>query len=266
MYYELYIDVLFLQNVFMDSLVLMSVNHIMKGNASFLRNFLGGAAGSALTCIVAAVPIPVGIKPLLFHTVVNTAMLFAGLKIKNGFSFAKAMALLYIVSLLYGGIFSLFYPYIRRAGLFFTTAVCSYYAVRWIWDFSARQRDIRRRSCTVTLYTKRGEKQVKALIDTGNVLTDALTGKPVSVIDLNTAKCIFGEKEIKEGFRLVPYHTVGREGVLPVFCIEKMYIHNKLGISVEKPLIGVGGGEMTGKGEYEMILNSDLAGGIQDVY
>ena len=67
MYYELYIDVLFLENFMMDSLLLLAVNRILKCGRAYGRIFLGGALGSALTCLVIAVPFPAVIKLVFFH-------------------------------------------------------------------------------------------------------------------------------------------------------------------------------------------------------
>ena len=50
MYYELYIDVFFLENFMLDSLLLMAVNRVMQYRNSYARMLAGGAAGSFLTC------------------------------------------------------------------------------------------------------------------------------------------------------------------------------------------------------------------------
>ena len=80
MHYKLYIDVLFLENFMMDSLILLAIRKILALRQPAARSFLGGAVGSLLTCIVMAVPIPPGIKQFLFHCVINMVMLSAGLK------------------------------------------------------------------------------------------------------------------------------------------------------------------------------------------
>ena len=54
MYYELYIDVFFLENFMLDSLLLMAVNRVMQYRNSYARMLAGGAAGSFLTCVVIA--------------------------------------------------------------------------------------------------------------------------------------------------------------------------------------------------------------------
>lgn len=103
MYYELYIDVLFLVNFMMDSLLLLSVNQVLKCPTTRGRIFLGGALGALLTCVVTVVPMPGVIKLIIFHAVINTFMIKTGLKIKGKKQFWKAFGLLYIAAFLYGG-------------------------------------------------------------------------------------------------------------------------------------------------------------------
>ena len=103
MHYKLYIDVLFLENFMMDSLILLTIRKILALRQPASRSFLGGAVGSLLTCVVMAVPIPAGIKLLLFHCVINTVMLSAGLKPGSRRQFAQAFALLYLCSIVLGG-------------------------------------------------------------------------------------------------------------------------------------------------------------------
>ena len=79
MYYELYIDVFFLENFMLDSLLLMAVNRVMQYRNSYARMLAGGAAGSFLTCVVIALPLMPAIKTLLFGVGINSVMIFAGL-------------------------------------------------------------------------------------------------------------------------------------------------------------------------------------------
>lgn len=74
-----------------------------------------------------------------------------------------------------------------------------------------------------------GEKQIRfhALVDTGNTLRDPLTGESVLVVDADVAMELAGltRQELEdpastmacrrgEGFRLIPYQTVGQQGAL----------------------------------------------------
>ena len=51
-YYELYVDVLFLVNFMMDYLLLLLVKKMLKCTATHGRVCLGAFAGALLTCIV----------------------------------------------------------------------------------------------------------------------------------------------------------------------------------------------------------------------
>ena len=52
MYYELYIDVLFLENFMMDSLLILAVNRILKCGRAYGRIFLGGALGLTIVLLL----------------------------------------------------------------------------------------------------------------------------------------------------------------------------------------------------------------------
>ena len=69
----------------MDSLLLLFAARISKRQVKRKRIFLGAAAGSLLTCLVIALPIPsAALKMILFHGFVNVFMLKAGLGVNVG--------------------------------------------------------------------------------------------------------------------------------------------------------------------------------------
>ena len=261
MYYELYIDVLFLENFMMDSLLLLAVKRMMRSPSAYGRVFLGAALGSGLTCLVISLPLPWLVKFLLFHTTVNIAMLKTGIRIKGGRALIKAIAFLYLFSVLLGGILEFLRPYVRNASLFYFVAVFCYYLLQKGWELikrtARRQRDI----CDVTLYTQRGEYRVRALIDTGNTLEDKLLGEPVNIVDRHAAKTLLKDVPA-EGLRYIPYRCIGKESVIPVIRIEKMCVHLKEEQWVTHPLLGIGEENISKQDEYQMILNPDILGGI----
>ena len=115
MYYELYIDVFFLENFMLDSLLLMAVNRVMQYRNSYARMLAGGAAGSFLTCVVIALPLMPAIKTLLFGVGINSVMIFAGLGgdvLKKGRKqskkelaawFLRTLIVLYAAAVVFGG-------------------------------------------------------------------------------------------------------------------------------------------------------------------
>ncbi|MEE1314815.1 MAG: sigma-E processing peptidase SpoIIGA [Faecalimonas sp.] len=259
MYYELYVDVLFLVNFMMDYLLLLLLKKMLKCTATHGRICLGAIAGSLLTCLVVILPIPyAAIKLVLFHVVVNTCMIRAGLKIKDAKTFVKAYVLLYIGSFLLGGLLEVLYPYVRVGALFFAIAIGGYYVVSKLWDFIVSVQRINQYHCNVDLYLGERICQVKGMIDTGNGLVDPISKKPVSILDSEAAKRLVGEVPITR-IRYVPYCSIGKkEGLLPTLKIDRMHIYGEKECWVQEPLIGVSEEMISAEGAYEMILNPNL--------
>ena len=99
---------------------------------------------------------------------------------------------------------------------------------------------------------------LKAFCDTGNMLRDPYTGKPVSI----AAETVFSDEKTKEpaGVRYIPYRTLGEEhGLLKVLTIEKMYIYlpgKKL--EVTGPVIGLKDSGLLEEKSVGLILNGAL--------
>jgi len=259
MYYELYVDVLFLVNFMMDYILLLIVRKMLKCTATHGRICIGAAVGSLLTCLVVILPIPYTIiKLILFHVLVNTCMIRVGLKIKTIRSFLKAIIMLYIGSFLLGGIMEVFRPYIRVGSLFLLIAIVGYYLVMAIWRFLSYMQRWNQCHYTVELYLGNKKYQIKGMIDTGNGLRDPISGTPVNILDRHTARTLFGEEHLKD-VRYIPYQSIGKKaGVLPAVQLERMCILKDTECWVERPLIAISEETISKGGEYEMILNPNL--------
>lgn len=261
MYYELYIDVFFLENLMMDSLLLLALDHILKCGRARGRLFLCGALGSLLTCAAVAAPLPGPVKLVLFHLVINSVMILTGLKIRSASQFAKAFILLYAVSAFMGGIMLMFRPYMRFISMFYCIAFGAYLFFLKLWKLMAHILRRKKEIFRVTLYTEKGEKTANALWDTGNQLRDFVTGDPVNVLDPEFLHEITELPEAERGFHMIPYHCVSGDQVMKVFRIEKMCVHTgRAGEErwIQNPLLGIGEETLSGNKEYEIILNPEI--------
>lgn len=267
MHYELYIDVFFFTNFMMDSLLLFAVRAMLRIPARPWRVFLGGALAAIMTCVAIVMPFQAGLKYLLFYALVPALMVWVGLGVRQRRDFAKAAALLYVAAFLWGGIQAALRPYIRTAGLFFAVSVASYYVFAGCWKLVTGVQRQQRQICAVRIFTGAGEYSLNALLDTGNVLKDPVSGEMVSVIGKETAMHIFQgmttRKMAELGLRYIPYRTVGGEGVLPIVRVEKMCVQVDGERWVTRPVIGISGQKIEERQEYQMILNPDIVGGAK---
>ena len=94
--------------------------------------------------------------------------------------------------------------------------------------------------------------------DSGNLLTDPFLGKPVQIIDKDTAKKIFGD--VMPAVRLIPFRSLGNEGaLLPVCNAQEMYIYLEKNKKVLCPVIlGIADNELLQGKEYDVILQASV--------
>lgn len=260
MYYELYIDVLFLVNFMMDYLLLLAVSRILTCTATHVSIFAGAFMGAISTCAVICIP---GhhflMKFILFHIVINTVMIRAGLKIKERKKFLQAYLLLYICAFFLGGAMQFLGSHVKTAGLFVLIAAISYEVMQGAFWMLAQLRSIQNYRCKVTVYLNGISHTVEALIDTGNQLCDPITKVPVHVLGAETMPKEW-KRQMVQGIRMIPFHSVGKsEGMIPAIFAEKMVVESgKESICIEKPLIGICQEKAVFQGSCQMILNPDI--------
>lgn len=259
MYYDLYIDVLFLVNFMMDYLLLLTTKKILKCSATHLNVCIGALLGSLATCIIVSIPIPyVFVKFILFHAVVNTGMIWIGLRMREWKRFFKAFLMLYISGFLLGGVMTYLRQYVRMGSLFFAIAVGSYYIVQGIWNMILRVQRINKYRCQVKLYLGEEVYCVEAVIDTGNMLTDPVTKKPVCLVEQSVMN-LSAEKLMDSGLRYISYQSLGcKNGVLPLIRLDKMCVRREEDYWIADPLIAMSENMLSTGGEYKMILNPDV--------
>lgn len=256
MHYEVYIDILFFTNFMMDSLILMTVRNILKSKTPVWQVFFGGAVGAALTCMVFLLPLQGIVKIVLSLSGISTVMLFAGLGIRTWRDWKRAMGVLFVSAFLLGGILQIFQPYVRTGSLFFSVAVVSYLILGGCWKLLTRIRNHQKKICEVILFSDGKSETIRALIDTGNGLTDPVSKEPVHVVDMKTVKQL-GIRTLY-GLRYIPYRTVNGTGIMPVVRVEKMYVKGEQECMVKRPILGICEEMISEKEEYQMILNADI--------
>ena len=100
---------------------------------------------------------------------------------------------------------------------------------------------------------------VTALCDSGNGLEEPISKVPVSVVEENFIRP-YKEGLKKEKFRMVPFHSIGKEqGLLEAYFIEKMEIvsegENRV---IFNPMIAITKDRISASENYQMILHPAL--------
>lgn len=256
MEYELYVDVLFLVNFMMDYLVLLLSSRILKINTSYMKIAIGAFTGALCTCIVIIIPIAsYAIKLLIVHGVINILMMKIAMPIKGKVDGIKALISLYIASILLGGVAQLFSNYFTLGSLFFALAILSFYIVKVLWFFIENLGVHKQEILPVILYIEDEQIHLKALVDTGNSLSEPLSKKPVSILDKRYAYLMESNLkylEIKE----IPFHTITNKGILKGIEVDRLEINGNK--KINKAIIAFSEEEISKHSTYEMILHPEI--------
>lgn len=99
----------------------------------------------------------------------------------------------------------------------------------------------------------------KALFDTGNLLTDPVSGKPVSVVEETDITKKWLEK-YPQKYKIIPYQSVGKaHGVLEGIVVDELIIQREKEQVVKKgAVIAFYKGKLSKDGAFQMILNHSL--------
>ncbi|WP_085832178.1 sigma-E processing peptidase SpoIIGA [Clostridium merdae] len=281
----IYVDVLVAVNLFVNYFLLLTVAKFFHISASRLRMVLGAAVGAFGSLIILLPPIPVLIsfliKLVLSALIVITAFgasswLFffrtVGGFFLTSFGFAGAMLALWYLAAPSGMILknSVLYFNISPLMLLALTVVC--YAGVTLLNRLTGQRQPTALFCYVTIYVKGKSVRLTTKIDTGNSLKEPFSGYPVMVAEYHCIEELVpnavrsylmvtaGEKreEVQPGLRLVPFRSVGGEGVLPAFrpdCIEIQTAKER--ITVREVYLAVSAQKLGTTG-FSALLNPEL--------
>ncbi len=246
----IYLDVVLLENLCMNYIILFATAYIMKIKMKQLRLIFSSLLGSIYAVVSYLEILPLysnfGMKILLSILMVYIAFNSKGIK-----SLAKQLIIFYLTSFAFGGCaFALLYfvrpqDILMKNGVYIGTYPIKIALLGGIIGFIITyiafcivKTKIRKKDMIYNLVIKIDGKEInlKAMLDTGNLLKEPITGMPVVVIQKselysviskkildNIEKLIGGdneditsqiEEEYLTKFRVIPFSSIGKQNGL----------------------------------------------------
>ena len=280
MYYEFYIDVFFVVNLFMDFLVLCLTNRILQGTARPWRALGGALAGAALISLFFWTAKEINTENMLIFSLGTTfVMVRLGCGLRKGKELLTGFLTCWGISFLLGG---MLYTLPLRAGkgilIFFTITFTAYLILDTgirLFKYLKGKAVLR---CRVILETGGQKIELKGLLDTGNCLTDTDTGKPVCVMEKSRFSGMLEKKQqdalesfcAMEDFgegdaenlkpRFLIYTALGCErGLLPVVTADRLVIFwEGKKICLSQAAIGLSDAPLSPYGKFEIIISPKI--------
>lgn len=263
MYYEVYLDSLFVM-VFSMNLCLLSLTGRITGCTATHWGILKGAAfGAGMECLLLLLPgIPAQAKTAVGYLAVSTGMVKLTFPGGGKEKLLERTLCLYIAAFSLGGILDFLVtavPFLReRKGsliLLIFAAVSFTFAASWLFGRLRRKKNL---FCTVILGDGTKEVAVRALLDSGNSLADPVTGKPVCIVEKEQVESL--AICMPQRLRVIPYHTIGKShGMLLGYEVPMLKIQSEeQEKTVMRAVVGLYERKLSAGGHYQMIVNPAL--------
>lgn len=266
MYYEVYIDSLFLLSFTMNLYLLMLLNRSLHRTATRWRLIMGAAAGSLGYCLAFILPFGGAvIKTLVMALVLNSAVLYGVFRPASFRAFFKLLEQALTYCLFIGGAFFLLINHVKvfrehRMQMMGVLA-CGGFLFLVISGLEEKKERERAGPCKVVLKSRTGKSiTVDAIVDTGNSLREPISGQPVSVLDKTLFEELWDGEEEFLGFRAIPYRSVGCErGIMRGYEIPEMLIkQDGFDWICRDVYVGVNEGRAASMGDYGMLVHPEL--------
>ena len=230
-YMKIYLDLVMILNFAIDFIILLSVSLILKRNIKITRIMLGAFIGG-ISILFLFFNIN-SIVLFLFKVIISILMILTTFGFKNIKYTLVNILYLYMSSIILGGflyLLNLEFSYKHLGIIFFNNGLSINFIFLLIFSpiilyiYIKQTKNFRYNYSNyynIEIYLKNKKYKYTAYMDSGNVLVDSLTKKPVILIDKR--KLLFNIKE----FRLIPYMGVNGSDMIKVVKIDKLLFNNK---------------------------------------
>lgn len=293
----IYLDIVLIENLCMNYIILFATGFIMKMKLHHIRLGLSGLLGGAYAILAYLQILPLfssmGIKFLLSVAMVYIAFIPKNIKVA-----LKQLVVFYLVSFAMGGCaFALLY-FIKPEDIFMINGVyIGTYPLKiallggiigfivMYTAFKVLKTKMNKKALIYNVEISLEEKRtiLKAMLDTGNMLKDPITGIPVIVAEKNSLYEILPDSildnvekvmggdwgddaenmKYRARFRMIPFHSIGKEnGMLLGFKVDEVKIMTDTEeIKHKKIIVCIHQTKLTKANTYSALIGLDMLEG-----
>ena len=294
----IYLDIIFLENLFMNYIILFATGIIVKTELKIIRTLISSILGS-IYAIVSYISILEIYSSLLLKIILSISMVYVTFNSKNVKLFFKQVIIFYLTSFTFGGVAFAFLYLISPQNILMEDGVLiGTYPIKVILiagivgfiiittSFKSIKGKLTKKDmyCKINININSKHRYINAIIDTGNFLREPITKIPVVVIEKevlygiipdyildNTNKIINGEdidlKEFTSKIRIIPFTSLGKEnGILLGLKADSILVElEENDINISNVIIGVYDGHLSKTGKYKALIGLDLLDYKEDV-
>lgn len=245
MHLKIYADEMILINIITNFIILTSTDIINRFKTVFLKRFIISAfVSSTYTAALA-----IDFNFFISHSYIFLVLMVILYSVPCRFyAIIKNYVIINILSCMSLGILKQF-TFFNVLILILTLILTCIISRAFIYYISYRK------YYNILIFNNNKKTSIKALLDSGNLLIDPMTKKPVIIAERNSIADLYENRQL----RRVPYKSLGNEnGEFYVFDAEKVRINNH---NIRNPVIAVYNTRLSDDGKYNAIISLKHLGG-----
>ena len=291
----IYIDIIIVENLIMNYIILYATGIISKNKSSYIRMFFASLIGAVYA--VAEYILKLNIySNIILKTILSIIIVYVAFYPQNVKKMCKQLVMFYVTTFTFGGVATYLIYVLKpqniiiKNGMYVGTYVLKVIFIGAIVGtiilfvaFKLAKNKITKKDmiCKIKIKINGKEKILDAMVDTGNMLKEPITGTPVAVIErtslydllpkeiLNNTESILGgdfgkiPENIKNEYipklKIIPFASLGKQnGMLVGIKPEKIEVINEQTEEKKNAIIGIYNKSLTKKGEYNALIGLEL--------
>lgn len=284
-----YLDIVLIENILMNYIILYATGFIQKNQIKQIRLILSSILGGVYAIISYLNIIPI-YSNFFMKVLLSIIMIYIAFNIQNIKKLLKTILLFYLSSFVMGGCALALLYIINPQNINFEngvligtypmkvtliSGVIGFLIIQIAFQINKRQMKKKDMICNLEISINKKKINLKAYVDTGNMLKEPLTNVPViivekeklnNIININIEEILGGDdkKLTNLKFRIIPFKTIGKEngilvGIKPDFVKIKFEDNEKY---IENVIIGMYDKKI-GK-EYQALIGLELLEGDKE--
>ncbi len=291
----IYIDVIIIENLIMNYIILYATGLISKNKISYFRIFLASSIGAIYA--ITEYMLKIGVySNIIVKTLLAIIMVVVAFCPQNVKKLCKQLVLFYLTTFTFGGVATYLIYVLKpqniiiKNGMFvgsyvlkviFIGAIVGTIILITAFKFAKNKITKKDMFCKVKIVLNGKELILNAMVDTGNLLKEPITGSSVVVVERtslydilpkeilnNTESILCGDftnisDEIKNEYitklKIIPFSSLGKQnGMLIGIKPEKLEVINEQTEEKNNAIIGIYNKSLTKHGEYKALIGMDL--------
>ena len=292
----IYIDIIFLENLIMNSIILYATAIILKNKPKVIRVLLSSVLGSVYAIITYITEIPIYTTAIL-KAILAIIMIYIAFNPQSIKKMWKQVSIFYLTSFVFGGVALYLIYYIKpqdvlmKNGIFvgeyilkviMLGAIVAFITIKISLKIIKTKINPKDMYCKIKIKLNQKTIETKAMIDTGNLAKEPITNTPVIIVEstllediipnkiLNNLENILGgdlsqiSEEMQEKYisklRCIPFSSLGKQnGMLLGIRADQIEVETEDEKKTSNNIIvGIYDKSLTKMGEYRALIGIEL--------